>query len=364
MKRLFALILCCAALLSFTACTDNKNAEFATKPTESTTETQPQTTAVDYPAKIAKRINVIEFEGIVYVTNKGEVVYSQTNGKDEKGNDLTLDTPMYIGSLSKQFCAASVMKLIEEGKLNKEDTLEKFFPEYETGKDITIHNLLCMRSGIHDYLEASAEIFDKDKEEKENVSAMLNWIFSQPLDFETGTKLEYSNTNYFLLGNILEQITGQPYESYIRENIFGPLEMEDSGFVSEVEEKAAFSKSLSYDSFTVSEDAKGAVKGAGDIVSTAKDMNKWMTALKSGKVVSQQSFEEMKTDYSPDYDRKYGYGLESMIMGAGHTGRIGNYGSVNFMSSTGDYNIYAAGFNVDERVCNVPSVVMSAISEG
>lgn len=364
MKKFIALTLCFVLLMSFAACTGGNGNSGETVNTTTAAETQPQTTAVDYSEKIEKRIDALGFEGLVYVTSNSEDIYTQTNGKDEKGNELTLSTPMYIGSLSKQFCAASVMKLIEEGKLSKEDTLDKFFPEYEASKGITIHNLLCMRSGIHDYLEASAEVFDKDKEEEENVSAMLNWIFSQPLDFETGTKLEYSNTNYFLLGNIIEQVTGQPYESYIRENIFEPLEMKDSGFVSEVEENAAFSKSLSYDSFTVSEDAKGAVKGAGDIVSTAKDMDKWMNALKSGKVVSQQSFEEMKTDHSPDYARKYGYGLESMFMGVGHTGRIGNYGSVNFMSSTGDYNIYAVGFNVDERVCNVPSVVMSAISEG
>ncbi len=364
MKKLFALILCCVILLSFTACTDSKNTESAIKPTESITETQPQTTAVDYPAKIAKRINVLEFEGIVYVTNKGEVVYSQTNGKDEKGNDLTLDTPMYIGSVSKQFCAAGIMMLSEQGELSVEDTLDKYFPEYEAGKDITIHNLLCMRSGIPDHTQGAAELFDTEKNESENIGAMKEWIFSQPLNFEAGTKMEYSNTNYFLLGNIIEQVTGQHYESFIRENIFEPLKMTNSGFISEVETKAEFSKSLSFDTFTVGENAEGLVKGAGEIVSTAYDMDKWMTALKSGKIVSKESFEEMIKDYSPDFAKKYGYGLEAMYRGVGHTGRIGNYGSVNFMGTKEDYNIYAVGINVDERVCQIPSVVMTVLTEG
>lgn len=356
MKKLFALILCCVFMLTFTACSGAENTATTTAPTE----TQPQTTmaAVDLNTEIEKKVKSIEFEGIVYLTHNSEVIYSQADGKDEKGGALTMDTPMYIASVSKQFCAAAIMMLSEQGKLSVTDTLDKYFPEYEIGKDITIKNLLSMRSGIPEITIGAADYFYTDKTENENLAIMKDWIFSQPLDFETDTKLEYSNTNYFLLGNIVEQVSGQYYQSFIRENIFEPLGMTSSGFVSEVETNPDFSKSISYDTFTLGENAEGLLKGMGDIVSTAHDMDKWMTALKSGKVVSEQSFAEMSTDHSPDYGKRYGYGLQGLYRGVGHGGLIGDYWALDYMNTEHGYNLFVVGLNADSRIETLPELIM------
>lgn len=354
MKKLFALILCCVFMLTFTACSDAQS----TVTTTASVETQPQTTAVDLNAEIAKKVKSIEFEGIVYLTYNGEVVYSQADGKDEKGGDLTVDTPMYIGSVSKQFCAAAIMMFSEQDKLSVEDTLDKYFPEYEIGKDITIKNLLSMRSGIPEITTGAEDYFYTDKTESENLRVMKDWIFSQPLDFEPDTKLEYSNTNYFLLGLIVEQVSGQHYQSFIRENIFEPLGMTGSGFVSEVETNPDFSKSLSYDTFTLGENAEGLLKGMGDIVSTAYDMDKWMTALKSGKVVSEESFAEMTTNHSPDYGQRYGYGLRGSYRGWGHGGLIGDYWALDYINTEHGYNLFVVGLNADERIESLPQLII------
>ncbi len=357
MKKLFALILCCVFALTFTSCEDTKNTATTTAPTE----TQAQTTAVDLNAEIARKVKSIEFEGIVYLTHKGEVIYSQADGKNEKGGDLTIDTPMYIGSVSKQFCAAAIMMLSEQEKLSLEDTLDKYFPEYEIGKDITIKNLLSMRSGIPNNMEGVADYISSDKTESENIAIIKDWIFPQSLGFEPDTRLEYSNTNYFLLGNIVEQVSGQHYQSFIRANIFDPVGMTSSGFISEVETNPDFSKSLSYDTFTFNDNAEGFMKGMGDIVSTAHDMDKWMTALKSGKVVSMQSFEKMIADYSPDYGEKYGYGLRGMYRGIGHDGQIGAYGAIDYINIEQDYNLFVVGINLDERTLRLPELIMTII---
>ena len=136
------------------------------------------------------------------------------------GTLLTIDSPMYLCSVSKQFCAAAILMLRDQGKLSLDDTLEKYFPEYTTGKDITLKNLLSMRSGIiREYtavLENPEEYTDKTAEEING--EMMQYIFSKPLMYSPGTQLEYSNINYILLSYVVEQVSDQPYEELIWQN--------------------------------------------------------------------------------------------------------------------------------------------------
>lgn len=338
MKKLLAIILCCVISVSFVACSkaekDARNPEL--------TQSEKETTGVfSTKTKEAIENKFKSFKGIIYVTKNGELVYSQAAGKDEKGNDLTVNTPMYVGSVSKQFCATAIMMLKEQGKLSVDDTLDKYFPDYKYGKDITIKNLLTMRSGIPEMITGIIGHAPSDVE-SENVEFIKNWTFDQPLNFEPDTDYEYSNTNYFLLANIIEMLTAQHYNDFIRENILVPLEMNDTCFVMEVKDKPFFSDCLTYDSFLVGEGAPGVPKGAGDIVTTAPDMDKWMTALRNKKLISEESFNEMKQNYSTDVGGNYGYGLNMLYMrGAGHYGSIGSYRSVDYINEEYGYNIYA-----------------------
>ncbi len=366
MKRILAIILSCAMLLSVSACSSEKADNTETTVQSTTTEPTQAVTVDPLSDEVKEQIDTAleknNFEGIVYLTQNGTVVYESATGKDEKGADLTVESPMYIGSVSKQFCATAIMMLKEQGKLTVDDTLDKFFPEYEIGKDITIKNLLSMRSGIPEML-GNLDGVSVDKTESENVAIIKKWIFEQPLDFEPDSENVYSNTNYFLLGIIVEEVSGQPYNEFIRENIFKPLGMKDSGFVNEVKTNPDFSKGLTYDTFPAGTGAEdGVSKGAGDIVTTAPDMDKWMTGLRSGKIISDESYREMIADHSPDIGAHYGYGLQAMYKkGIGHGGKIGNYMCLDYINEEYGYNLFAITSTTHDKVQSIPNLLMDIL---
>ena len=359
MKKILAVLLCCAMSLSVAGCAGESSSSTETTQAQETTQAVTQTLSDDQKERIDTKVG--EFDGIVYITHNGSPVYSYAKGKDEKGGDLTVETPMYIGSVSKQFCATSIMILKEQGKLSVDDKLEKYFPEYKNGKDVTIKNLLTMRSGVPEMI-GTVSGYSADKTESENVEIIKKAVFELPLDFEPDTEQEYSNTNYFLLSNIVEEVSGKSYNDFVRENIFKPLEMDNSGFVSEVKDNDLFSKSLTYDTFQAGEDADGLTQGAGDVVSTALDMDKWMTGLTSNKIVSEDTYKEMTTNYSPDYGNAYGYGLSEMPQGGyGHMGGIGDYVSVNYFNKEEGYNLYAVSTENQEKVGSLPSDLVNIL---
>lgn len=261
-------------------------------------------------------------------------------GNTESNKPRTLDTVMPIGSVSKQFCAVAILQLRDQGKLSLEDTLSKYFPEYEIGKDITLKNLLTMRSGILDYLSVIIpEEFSPDNREEENIKRIKQSLFTQDLYTESDTEYDYSNSNFFLLANIVELVSGQKYIDYVRENIFKPLGMKNSGSVDEIKGAPDWANGETYSSLTESE-IIGLAKGAGDIISNVYDMDKWMTGLKSGKVISRESYEEMTTNYSPESSEKYGYGIMTGLHGGvGHSGGIGTYISHDYINEEYGYNM-------------------------
>lgn len=356
MKRLLAIILSCAVVMCLAACgtstNDAKTTADSTKSTEKASKTDAEITKEKLDAQL-KRIN---FKGIVCITHNGEIVYQSVTGNDEKGNPLELDTPMYIGSVSKQFCATAIMMLKEQGKLSLDDKLSKYFPEFEYGKDVTLKNMLTMRSGISEF-SFSDGFYSEDKEEI--FADMKNYVFSQPLSFEPDTKYEYRNSNYILLGNIVEQVSGMSYNEFVRENIFKPLDMTSSGFVYEVPSNPDYSAHLTFDTLNAGMLEAIIATGAGDIVTTAPDMEKWMTGLSSGKIISKESYEQMTQDYSPEDGDDYGFGL----MGAydnsvSHTGRIGNYTAYDYINVDKGYNLYAVTNRVNDQLMSLPATML------
>ena len=359
MKKLLATILCCAMLVSVTACSSDSGDNTETTLPSAITSTEPiantetDTKAEMTPDKIKEHIDGVlnqkkfeDFKGIIYLTQNGSVVYQSATGKDDKGNDLTLESSTYIGSVSKQFCATAIMMLKEQGKLNVDDTLDKYFPEYQYGKDITIKNLLTMRSGIPNCNPIENAIFAEiDEYNTENV---LSCVFNQPLNFEPDTSYEYSNPNYFILACIVEQVSGKEYQYFIRENIFEPLEMSNTGFANEITCDPEWATGLDYNTLVVEDseieinidDAISISKGAGDIVSNAYDMDKWMTGLVSGTLISRESYEEMSDNYTSEIAIRYGYGLERNYGGVCHSGNFEKYVTVDYINENYGYNMF------------------------
>ena len=351
MKKGIALLLILLLALSAAACGSQKaDSDDADQTAAEETTAAEESSCDELTAHIEKVLSEQHYEGIVYLTHNGEVVYQSATGEDEEGNPLTVDTTLYIGSTSKQFCAAAIMLLRDQGKLSVDDTLDKYFPDYARGKDLTIKNLLTMRSGIMDmtnYATPEDLPIAPEKTEQENVAEVKKWIFDHKLLFEPDTNYNYSNSNFFLLADIVEQVSGEYYNDFIRKNIFDPLGMAHTGFITEISDNPAWAEHLIGDDTVQEVSLKGLAKGAGDVVSSAPDMAKWMEGLIGGKVVSMDTYREMTTDYSPENGENYGYGLMCMFAGgAGHPGRIASCSAIDYFNPEQGYCLFCDS-NVD-----------------
>lgn len=309
--------------------------------TEATEPTKPgaEVFTDELKAKLDAVMELNKFQGIVFLSCDGETVYQWVKGTNDLGESLNIESPMCIASNSKQFCAAAVLMLRDQGKLSLDDTLEKYFPEYTIGKDITLHDLLSMQSGIArdpvGLMENIEQYFDQTPEE--NMAAIKEWTFEQPLQFTPGTQFEYSNVNYNLLSCVVEQVSGQRYPDFVRQNIFEPLGMDHSFVIEDIKDNPQCG--ITNENLEVYGVVAGLAQGCGDIAATAGDLDLWMTALQSGKVVSMESFREMTTGHSASY----GYGLTRGIRGGwGHNGYIGSYTSELYFNEEYGYQLLVA----------------------
>ena len=371
MKKLFAIVLCLSLLLTAACSADvpqvtdpaeTTEAPQTTEPTEATEPAKPgaEIFTDELKAKLDGVLEQNKYEGIVSLTCDGETVYQWVKGTSDLGEPLTIASPMFIASTSKQFCAAAILMLRDQGKLSLDDTLEKYYPEYTIGKDITLHQMLSMQSGIprdpvavHENPELYA-----DSSLEENLAAIRQWTFEQPLLFTPGTRMEYCNLNYNLLSMIVSQVSGQSYNEFIRQNIFEPLGMTHSGFHGEVRENPDWAKGLTYDKLLESSRINGIVQGCGDIVTTAGDMELWMAALQSGQVVSMESFREMTTVHTTGY----GYGLTPLLRGGwGHGGNLEAYSSEDYFNSEYGLTLYMVNNNTSVYRMDISNKTMNAL---
>ena len=256
-----------------------------------------------------------DIKGTYLLASDDEIIFlGGINSVGTDGNKVDEYTVYEIGSVTKTFTAAAVFQLCEQGKLRLDDKLGKFFPEYTVGADITIYQLLHMMSGIRrEFLDNSHGLTEGDT----NNEAFENWkryyrddysddellaeLFSAELDLEPGTGYQYSNVNYTLLAMIIEQVTGESYDEYIRKNIFDVCGMEHSssmadGDVTVVPDPIPADK-YPFDINELSPEGyfgcQRTCRGAGDIHSCAADMLAFDRALIGGKLLSEDSLAEM-----------------------------------------------------------------------
>ena len=255
------------------------------------------------------QVTVNEFSGIVLVANKGNIIYKKPFGYADREWNIpnTQDTKFEIGSLTKQFTAAAILQLVEEGKLSLQDHLNKYFPKYPKGDSVTLHMLLSHTSGIVDYT-GIPEFYPLHTPplKPDSVIALFK---NKPYLFTPGSKWSYSNSNYFLLGYIIEKATSQTYSSYMHEHIFKKASLTNT-FVNQLDSVLAF-RARGYSKMD-----KGGWKNAdymsmelpysaGSMVSTVDDLFKWQNELLAGAVISKQMVNKMMT---PNL-KNYGYGL-------------------------------------------------------
>ena len=165
-------------------------------------------------------------------TQKGGTVYHKAFGQA----DIELEVPMEldhifrIGSITKQFTAVAILSLLEEGKLTLQDPLTKYFPGYNTEENtVTIEHLLTHTSGIPSY--TSAPFWDRELRKKDfDPIELIEHFAADSMDFKPGDRWRYNNTGYFMLGIIIEQVSGKSYQEYIQEHLFDKLGMESSSY--------------------------------------------------------------------------------------------------------------------------------------
>lgn len=268
----------------------------------------------EFDKLLSEQFKADEPGATVLVSRNGQVIYTKAFGM----SNLELNTPMqvdnvfWVASITKQFTAVAILQLMEQGKLNLQDEITKFIPDYPTqGNKITIEHLLTHTSGIHNFSGM------KDPEKKLALDCtpeeVIDFFKNLPMRFSPGTKWEYSNSGYFLLGYIIEKITGKPYSEYLEENFFKPLGMNNSLYGSDTKiiKNRVGTYSYGNNGFENSQSRNIThVYSAGAIQSTVTDLFKWHQAVHSYKLIKKETLDKALTRYilSDGTAADYGYG--------------------------------------------------------
>lgn len=309
---------------------------------------------------------VDHFSGTVLVASKDRVLFQQAYGLADRAKNVpnARETKYWIGSMSKPITAVAVMALRDRRKLRLEDSVCVYMaPCPEAWKDIKIENLLTHTSGVADIVKFPDFLTFRTK--PHTPQQLVELIGSRAASFEPGGKFEYSNSNFILLGAVIEKVTGGPYITFMKKGVFGPAGMKATGY----DEKPPRGTAIGYvrdgEGFRVAEETAMSVRfSAGGLYSTVDDLWALNRALQAGKVLKAATVEEMWTDRG----HGYGYGWmpdvdEKKRRSVGHSGRIDGFASS--MRLFPDENLFIAVLsNVNGTNTERMAGVLAAIAHG
>lgn len=273
-----------------------------------------------------------KFNGVVLVAHKGKILldkgYGLRNAGEKTPNDK--NSIFQIGSITKQFTATVILKLQEENKLNVRDKLSKYFPDYPKGDSITIDQLLTHTSGIYSYTSDGAFMANEVSKSSDR-KKMMALFKNKPLQFSPGTKWEYSNSAYLLLGYIIEDVAKMPYEQVVRNYIFNPLHMSQSGFdfthLSNKNKATGYFRLMEESNIPAPIVDSSVSYSAGAIYSTTGDLYKWHQSLQENTIIKKTSKEKAHMPVMNKYG--YGWNIDSTAgkRTIGHGGGIHGFNS-------------------------------------
>ena len=269
-----------------------------------------------------------EFSGAVLVAKDGDVLSSIAVGEADKesGRKITADTPINLGSANKMFTGVAIAQLVEKGLLDWHDNVGKFLPDYPNAsvRDlVTIDQLLKHTSGVQAFADASD--FEKYRQVT-TVAGLMDVISDNPLGFEPGTQYEYSNAGPWILGRIIEVVTGEDYYAYIQGHILDPAGMSNSGFFRKDDTAAEFARGYmkpqqgprrkgqpmqkpdAGEPWQPNIDIIG-MRGSpsGSAYSSTNDMLRFANALNSNLLINADSFKTLTTPRAGENTKDYGY---------------------------------------------------------
>jgi CubicO group peptidase (beta-lactamase class C family) len=250
------------------------------------------------------------FNGAILVARKGQVIFEDYHGyyNLRKKDSLTRHSAFHIASVSKTFTAMATLKLAQMGKLSLDDDVKKFLPAFPY-ENVRVKDLLSHRSGLPNYLYFMDKLGWDTKQHVTNKDVLDYLVKFKPPATRPNTHFTYCNTNYALLGLIIEKASGETYADFLKQQFFTPLHMDDT-YVWNIDDSATAMPSYDYrgrqEAFTFLD------CGFGDknIYSTPEDLLKWDQALYTNEIISKEMLEKAYTPYSNEKPgiRNYGYG--------------------------------------------------------
>lgn len=270
----------------------------------------------------------------ILIAKDGKIIFDKAYGYADVEHKvkITTQTKFRIGSITKQFIASAIMKLQEEGKLSVQDKVSKYLPDFPRGSEVTIHHLLTHTSGIHSF--TNKDNFLADVVKPVDTEKALDYFKNDAYDFNPGTRYQYNNSGYFLLGYIIEKITGDTYGNYLKRTFFDPIGMTNTGVHSPRLQLS--NEALGYEK--AGSEYKRAlnwnmdwVGGAGSLYSTTEDLFKWNEALFNNMVLKPASMKAAFTpvvlntgSLPPGIQYGYGWGINDYrsVASVGHSGGL------------------------------------------
>lgn len=268
------------------------------------------------------------FRGNIYIIKDNEILYENVTGFADLANEVqnSLETKFASASAGKVFVAVAILQLIEQGKMQFEDTLGTLLDMNlgQIDKDVTVRQLLTHTSGVPDYFDESVmEEYEELWIDYPNYKIRRNndlfpLFMNKPMMYSKGEKFQYNNSGYVLLASIIEKVTGMYFDEYLQKNVFDVCDMTSTGYyeLDRLPAKCASNyiwceDTKSYRTNIFSVDVKGT--GAGGAFITVKDIASFWNGLISGKLLSKEMVEQMLTkqsgDGSDEEEGYYGYGV-------------------------------------------------------
>ena len=275
----------------------------------------------------------------IAVVKDGQLAYAHAYGlaSVETKTAATAAMRYSIGSVSKQFAASAILLLAEEGKLSLDDKVEKFVPGLTRGGDVTLRQLLSMTSGYQDYWPQDYVMpgMLKPVTPDEIVS---RWA-KIPLDFEPGTQWQYSNTNYVIIGLVVQKVSGQPLFDFLQQRIFSKLGMTTIQNIDEAalgpSDAARYTRVATAPVRPAPKEGRGWIFAAGELAMTASDLAKWDISLIQQSVLKAESYRALETETLLASGAGTSYGLGVSVRMAGghrlivHTGEVSGFTAYN-----------------------------------
>jgi len=231
----------------------------------------------------------------IAVVKDGELVFAKAFGMANIAGNRAADvnTRYAVGSISKQFTATAILLLAEQGKLSLDDKVSKYFPDLTRAGEVSIRQLLSHTSGYEDY--APQDYIIPEWTKPTTPQAILDRWAKKLLNFDPGTRWQYSNTNYVLAGEIFENVSGRPLVEFLREKIFGPLDMRSAGDCAapSATDAIAYTRYALGPARPAAREASGWYFAAGELCMTPSDLARWDIAFLQKRILPAGSYHEI-----------------------------------------------------------------------